>query len=93
VNRLNAILLLVLVLCAMSVVSSQHMARKLYSELEKEQKQTKMHGVEYGQLLLEQSTWGAQALIEKVASERLSMHAPEPREVQVVLGKGINSAP
>ncbi|MXR36461.1 cell division protein FtsL [Craterilacuibacter sinensis] len=87
-NRLNAILLMVLVACAMSVVSSQHMARKLYSELEKEQKQTKMYGVEYGQLLLEQSTWGAQALIEKVSSERLGMHAPEPREIQVVFGKG-----
>ncbi|MCP9757913.1 cell division protein FtsL, partial [Aquitalea sp. S1-19] len=29
----------------------------------------------------------AQALIEKVSSERLGMHAPEPREIQVVFGK------
>lgn len=86
-NRLNALLLLVLVLCAMSVVTSQHAARKLYGELEKEQKRARLYEVEYGQLLLEQSTWGAQAVIEKVAAERLGMRSPAPREIQVLTGK------
>ncbi|TIC86070.1 cell division protein FtsL [Crenobacter intestini] len=82
-KMLNAILLVVLVLCAMSVVTSQHMARKLYIALEKEQKRARAYEIEHGQLLLEQSTWGAQAVIEKVAADRLGMHAPVPREIQV----------
>lgn len=87
-NRVNAVLLAVLVLCAWSVVTSQHQARKLYSELEKERKRTAQLGVEYGQLQLEQSTWGAHALIEKAAESRLTMRMPDPREVQVLANKG-----
>jgi cell division protein FtsL len=40
--------------------------------------------VEYGQLQLEQSTWGAHAVIEKAASTRLGMHTPDPRQIQVI---------
>ncbi|GGY09271.1 cell division protein FtsL [Paludibacterium paludis] len=87
-NRLNAILLVILVLCAWSVVTSQYVARKLYSDLQKEQKSQHDLDVEYGQLMLEQGTWGAHALIEKAATTRLGMHTPDPREVQVVTPRG-----
>lgn len=83
-NRVNAILLAIVVLCAWSVVTSQHIARTLYSDLQKEQKSQHQLDVEYGQLMLEQGTWGAHALIEKAAESRLGMHTPDPREVQVI---------
>ncbi|BAK75014.1 cell division protein FtsL [Pseudogulbenkiania sp. NH8B] len=87
-NKLNAILLAILVLCAWSVVTSQHVSRQLYSNLEREQKSAQQLQVEYGQLLLEQSTWGAHALIEKTAALRLGMKTPEQRQVQVVTPSG-----
>ena len=82
--RLNLILLGILVVCALSVVTSQHKARKLYVELQKEQELAKQFEVEWGQLQLEQSTWAMHARIEKIASGRLMMRVPPPSRVQVV---------
>ncbi len=82
--RLNLILLGILVVCALSVVTSQHKARKLYVELQKEQELAKHLDVEWGQLQLEQSTWAMHARIEKIASGRLMMRVPPPSRVQVV---------
>ena len=82
--RLNLILLGILVVCALSVVTSQHKARKLYVELQKEQELAKQLEVEWGQLQLEQSTWAMHARIEKIASGRLMMRVPPPSHVQVV---------
>lgn len=83
--RLNLILLGILVVCALSVVTSQHKARKLYVELQKEQELAKQFEVEWGQLQLEQSTWAMHARIEKIASGRLMMRVPPPSRVQVVV--------
>lgn len=88
-NKLNAALLVAVLGCAMSVVTSQHLSRRLYYELEKEQKLEKQLQVEYGQLLLEQSTWGAHALIEKSASARLAMLTPNQRQVYVITPEGV----
>ena len=82
--RLNLILLGILVVCALSVVTSQHRARKLFMELQKEQELAKQLEVEWGQLQLEQSTWAMHARIEKIASGQLMMHVPPPSRVQVV---------
>ena len=61
-------LLGVLIACALALVTSQHKARKLFTELEKEQELAKQIDVEWGQLQLEQSTWAMHARIEKIAS-------------------------
>ena len=82
--RLNLILLATLVVCALSVVTSQHTARKLYVELQKEQELTKRLEDEWTQLQLEQSTWAMHARIEKIASARLMMRAPASSRTQVV---------
>jgi cell division protein FtsL len=83
--RLNLILLGILVVCALSVVTSQHKARKLFVELQKEQELAKQLEVEWGQLQLEQSTWAMHARIERIAGGRLMMRVPPPSRVQVVL--------
>jgi len=82
--RLNLVLLGILVACALLVVTSQHKARKLYVELQKEQELARQIEVEWGQLQLEQSTWAMHARIEKIASGQLLMHVPPPSRVQVV---------
>jgi len=87
-NRLCAILLTLVVVSAWSVVTSQHVSRRLYSDLQKEQKSAQQLEVEYGQLQLEQSTWGAHAVIEKAASTRLGMHTPDQRQIQVISPRG-----
>ena len=48
--RLNILLLLAVVICALSVVTSQHKARKLFQSLESEQARARQLDVEYAQL-------------------------------------------
>jgi cell division protein FtsL len=83
-TRFNFVLLLLLVLCALALVTAQHHARKLYIELQKEQELAKQLEVEWGQLQLEQSTWAMHARIEKIATGSLNMGSPPPSRVQVV---------
>ena len=79
--RLNLFLLLAAVFCALSVVTSQHKARKLFQGLESEQERAKQLEVEYGQLQLELSTWATSPRIEKIAREKLKMRTPEASKV------------
>jgi cell division protein FtsL len=85
-TRLNLLLLALSIACALSLVSSRHQARKLFVELEHEQKQTQAYDVEFGQLQLEQSTWAAPGRIDKVAREQLRMQLPGPGRIQVIEG-------
>ena len=82
--RLNLFLLLAAVFCALSVVTSQHKARKLFQALESEQERAKQLDVEYGQLQIELSTWATSPRIEKIARDKLKMRTPEPAKVVVV---------
>jgi cell division protein FtsL len=84
VAKLNLLLLLVLVVCALGLVTSQHKARKLFSDLEREQARARELEVEYGRLQLEASTWGLHARVEKVAAGTLGMRTPDARQVRMV---------
>jgi cell division protein FtsL len=83
-TRLNLILLGILIACALMLVTSQHQARKLYVELQKEQELAKQFEIEWGQLQLEQSTWAMHARIEKIAARNLGMRVPAASRIQVV---------
>lgn len=82
--RLTFLLLAALVACAMAVVASQHKARKLYVELQKEQATAKQLDVEWGQLQLEQGTWATHARVERIATRELNMRLPAAGRVEVV---------
>lgn len=82
--KLNLLLLLVLIVCALGLVTSQHKSRKLFTELEREQERSRAIEVEFGQLQLESSTWGLHSRVEKIATGRLGMRAPDPRRVRMV---------
>jgi cell division protein FtsL len=82
--RIHILLSLVCVACALGAVASQHTARKLYAELEREQEHMRRLETEWGQLQLEQSTWAAHGRVEKMARGALQMVAPAPGTVLVV---------
>jgi cell division protein FtsL len=82
--RLNIVLLAALVVCALSLVTSRHQARKLFVELEREQALARTYEVEYGQLQIEQSTWAMPARIENIAREHLRMQVPGASRVQLL---------
>ena len=82
--KLNLLLLAVLVACALGLVTSQHRARKLFSELERELTRARELDAEYGRLQLEASTWGLHRRVEKIATGVLGMRPPDARRVRVV---------
>jgi cell division protein FtsL len=84
VARLNLLLLCLAIACALGVVSSQHKARKLFVELQKELELARQMEVEWGQLQLEQSTWAMPTRVEKVASQQLQMQLPRAEKIQFV---------
>ncbi len=79
--RINVFLLLAILVCSLSVVTSQHKARKLFQALEAEQERARQLEVEFGQLQLELSTWATSPRIEKIAREKLKMRAPEMEKI------------
>jgi len=83
-NGLNVLLLAAVVLCALSVVTSQHKARKLYIELQRQKEHAQQMEVEWGQLQLEQSTWAALARVEKIAVQQLQMQFPRSGQIQFI---------
>ncbi|MET0345055.1 MAG: cell division protein FtsL [Casimicrobiaceae bacterium] len=82
--RISLILLGALIVCALSLVTSRHDARRLFVELEREQARARQLETEYGQLQLEQSTWGMPARVEKIARENLRMLLPPAGRVEIV---------
>jgi cell division protein FtsL len=84
VLRINVALSVVLLICALALVTSQHRARRVFTQLTKEQETTKQIDVEWGQLQLEQSTWAMHARIERIASGYLHMGVPPASRVRLV---------
>jgi cell division protein FtsL len=84
VAKLNLLLLAVLVACAIGLVTSQHKARKLFSDLEREQNRARELDIDYGRLQLEASTWGLHQRVEKIATGTLGMRTPDPRRVRII---------
>jgi cell division protein FtsL len=89
-TRIALLLLALLVACALSLVTSQHQARKLFAGIEGEQARAKALDVEWGQLQLEARTWALPSRIEKLAQERLQMRTPDPRRTHL-LQRGLPS--
>mgnify|MGYP003409191774 FL=1 len=84
ITRINLVLLILLVACALSVVTSQHRARKTFMELVRQQDIAAAHDVEFDRLRLEQRTWAMHSRIEKVARLNLKMQAPDAKRIRVL---------
>ncbi len=79
--RINVLLAIIALACALTAVSNNHHARKLFVELEREQAKARELEVEWGQILIEQRTWAGLDRIDKNAKEKLGMILPHPDQV------------
>ena len=69
---------------AAGAVYSKHRARELFVTLERLNNQRDNLEVEWGQLQLEQSAWSTHAFVERVASTKLKMATPPPKDIELV---------
>jgi len=84
-NVMVIIILLVMVeLCALSVVYTTYKNRVLFAELEKLRTDSEEMQSTWTQLLLEQSTLASFQRVEDVAKRHLHMTIPDPRTVVVL---------
>ena len=66
---------------AVELVLYRHQSRRLFVELQS-LRQTRLGlDQEWGQLLLEQATWGAEIRVVQIAVEKLGMLVPGPRQI------------
>jgi cell division protein FtsL len=82
--RLNVLLLAFAIACALAVITSQHRARRVFSELEGAQAMAQKLNEEWTQLQLEQSTWATNKRVESLASRKLGMHQPDASSTVVI---------
>jgi len=92
-TRVNLMLLAVLIGCALSLVTSRHEARRLFVELERGEARARQYETEYGQLQLEQSTWGMPAHVEKIAREKGRMPLAPGARIEIVELRGNGGKP
>ncbi len=88
-TKVNAILVLLVVACALAVIDSQHRARKLFAEVDAEQAAARKLDEEFTQLQLEQSTWATHTRVEAVARQQLGMRLPDPSTTVIVDEHGV----
>lgn len=81
-GRLNLVLTIALVICALSVVNAQYQARRLFIELERAQAAARQLEIDWAQLQLDQSTLAKHARIETNARRDLNMVAVTPARTQ-----------
>ena len=87
-TRMNIILLLVLIGCALSVVTSQHQARNLFMALQSAQEQERRLDNEWRELQIEAQTLGNGKRIEQKASRELGMRLPDAKKTVMVVLDG-----
>jgi len=61
---------------AMTLVLSRHEGRVLFIELQELRGERDRLDEEWGQLLLEEATWGTHGRVEQIAREKLKMRNP-----------------
>lgn len=70
---------------AIAVVYVKHDSRKRFVELQALERERDALSVEWGQLQIEQSTWGTHGRIEALARDRLGLQVPAAEHMVLVL--------
>jgi cell division protein FtsL len=81
---LVALLWLAVLASSLGVVYGKQQARNRFSELQKLTNVRDELDIEWGQLQLEQSTWGTHGRVERVARDDLRMVIPQASELRIV---------
>ena len=78
------LLLAIALVSGLSVVNTTHENRFSFNELQELREQSNALEIEWGQLLIEQSTFSVEGRIEQKAVERLQMRVPETSNIVMV---------
>ena len=68
---------------AAGAIYCKHRARQMFVELEALNARRDNLEIEWGQLQLEQSAWSSHAFVERVASTKLHMAMPPPKDIEI----------
>ena len=77
-------LVLLVVISALAVSWNVHESRRLTSRAQVLQAEQDRLSTEWGQLLLEHSTWGGYARVERLARDKLDMQTPDEGQTVIV---------
>lgn len=81
----TGILWLGVIASALAVVASTQVVRRDVNELEVLRREAGQLQVQWGQYLLEQSTWAAYGRVETAALSELNMMAPRPEDIIMIV--------
>ncbi len=84
-----ALLWLATVASAIGVVATTQIVRRDVNTLETLRREASQLQVQWGQYLLEQSTWAAYGRVETAAVSELNLMAPTPEEMVMISGSQI----
>ncbi len=87
--RRTLLVLLPLLWCAVlasaaGAIYAKYRARSLFVQLDHLDEARDALDDEWGRLQLEQGAWSTNALVERVATERLHMSTPDPRAIVIL---------
>jgi cell division protein FtsL len=77
-------LIALLIISAFSVVYLKDLNRRTFIRYQDMAHANQQARVDWGKLLLEQSTWAAQANIHQTAEQRLHMYTPDAKDIVLV---------
>lgn len=80
----EVVLLALVLLSALAVSWTVHESRRLTNRVQQLQSEQDRLQTEWGQLLLEHSTWGSYARVERMAHEKLAMQLPQGEQKVLV---------
>ncbi len=83
-KRLDILLALALMACALAAVTAQHRARMLFIDLENLKKEARELEVEWGKLQLEQGTLASHARVESLAQHELGLVSPPLNKILLI---------
>ncbi|MBS0351000.1 MAG: cell division protein FtsL [Proteobacteria bacterium] len=83
-NWKTSLLVILILLSAFVVVYLKDLNRRIFIQYQDIARANQQAQVDWGKLLLEESTWASQANVQKNASDRLHMITPESKDIVLV---------
>ena len=82
--KLNLILFVILIICALTTINFKHLTRNNFAELDEQSKRTLDLKDQQTMLRIEESSASRIEIIEKTAKHKLNMHIPSKKEKKVI---------
>lgn len=81
-NRI--VLILGVLISALSTIYVTNNTRSLHASLQQTVSERERLHIEWGQLLLEKSTWTVQSRVQNIAEEKLNMMVPDNKSIVII---------